>query len=78
MSNENREGRRLRAELCPDDPLARDGDGLESEVAVGEVREVDILVEVEGGVSRLEGMGMGEVSEGTGEPREPVMPSMLN
>lgn len=50
---------------------------------VGEVREVDIPdgedgVEVEGGISTLEGIGMGEVSDGTGELKEPVMLLILN
>jgi len=71
--------------------LVGEGDGLESEVAedglaVGEVREVDILddvgidengVEVEGGVSKLEGIGMVEVKDGTGEAKEPDMLSMV-
>ena len=72
--------------------LVGEDDGLESEVAEdglagGGIWEVDILddvgvdedgVEVEGGVSRLEGTGMGEVSDGTGEAKEPDMSSMLN
>lgn len=54
---------------------------------VGEVREVDIPdgvvvgedgVEVEGGISTLEGIGMGEVSDGRGELKEPVMLLILN
>lgn len=86
VSNEDR-GRALRAEFCPDDSLVGEGDELEDEVAVGEVREVDIPdgirvdddgVGVEGGISRLEGIGMGEVSDATGELGEPVMPLMLN
>ena len=86
ISSEDR-GNTLRAELCPDDSLVGVGDGLEDGVAVGEVREIDIpddvsvgegWVEVEGGVSRLEGIGMGEVSEGTGALKEPVMLLMLN
>jgi len=71
--------------------LVGEDDGLESKVAedglVGGIWEVDILddvgvdeggVEVEGGVSRLEGTGMDEVSDGTGEAKEPDMSSMLN
>lgn len=86
ISSEDR-GRLLRAEFCPDDSLVGVGDGLEDDgVAVGEVREIDIpddvgvsegWVEVEGGVSKLEGIGMGEVSEGTGELKEPVMLLMV-
>lgn len=80
-------GEMLEAEFCPVDLLVREGDGLEDGVAVGEVREVDIPdgvdvgrdgVEVEWGVSRLEGIGMGEVNDGTGEAKEPVMLSMLS
>ena len=86
VSKVNRE-EMLEAEFCPDDSLVGGGDGLEDGVAVGEVREVDIPdgvvvdkngVEVEGGVSRLEGIGMGEVNDGTGESKEPVMLLMLN
>lgn len=85
ISSEDR-GRLLRAEFCPDDSLVGVGDGLEDGVAVGEVREIDIpddvgvsegWVEVEGGVSKLEGIGMGEVSEGTWELKEPVMLLMV-
>lgn len=60
---------------------------LEDGVAVGEeIREVDIPdgvgvgkggVEGEGGVSRLEGIGMGEVNDGTGELKDPDMLSIL-
>ena len=32
---------------------------------------------MEGGVSRLEEIGMNEVNDGMGELKEPVMPSML-
>ena len=80
-------GEVLEAEFCPVDSLVREGDGLEDGVAVGEVREVDIPdgvvvgrvgVEVEWGVSRLEGIGMGDVNDGTGEAKEPVMLSMLS
>jgi hypothetical protein len=91
VSNEDR-GRAVRAEFCPDDSLVGEGDELEDgvtvgEVAVGEIREVDIPdgirvdedgVGVGGGISRLEGIGMEEVSDATGELREPVMPLMLN
>ena len=62
-------------------------DVLEDGVAVGEeIREVVIpdgvdvdkgRVEGEGGVSRLEGTGMGEVNDGTGELKEPDMLSIL-
>jgi hypothetical protein len=83
VSRGNR-GKMWEAEFCPEDSLVGEGDGLEKEVAVSEVREVDIPdgvvvdkggveVESESGVSRLEGIGMGEVSEGTGESKEPVM-----
>jgi len=34
-------------------------------------------VEVEGGVSRLEGIGIDEVNDGTGELKEPDMLSMV-
>lgn len=34
--------------------------------------------EVEGGASRLEGIGIVEVNDGTGELKEPDMLSMLN
>ena len=70
-----------------DGTLVGGDDGLddvcENEVAVGEeIREVDIPddvgVEGEGGVSRLEGTGMLEVNDGTGEPKEPVMSSILD
>lgn len=80
-------GKTLVAEFCPDESLVGEGDGLEDGVAVGEVREVDIPdgvivdrggVEVECGVSRLEGIGMEEVSDGTGESKEPVMSLMLS
>jgi len=85
VSSEDR-GKRLEAEFCPDDSLVGEGDGLENGVAVGEVREVDIPdgvvvdkvgVEVEDGVSKLEGIGMGDVSDGTGESKEPVMLLMV-
>lgn len=49
-------------------------------VAVGEeIREVVIPdgVGVGGGVSRLEGTGMREVNDGTGELKEPDMLSIL-
>jgi hypothetical protein len=76
-----------------DDTLVEGDDGLvndvlEDGVAVGEeIREVDIpdgvdvdkgRVEGEGGVSRLEGTGMGEVNDGTGELKEPDMLSILD
>ena len=71
-----------------DGTLVGGDDGLEvdvceNEVAVGEeIREVDIPddvdVEGEGGVSRLEGTGMLEVNDGTGEPNEPDMSSILD
>jgi hypothetical protein len=85
ISGEDR-GRLLRAEFCPDDSLVGVGDGLEDGVAVEKVREIDIpddvgvsegWVEEEGGVSKLEGIGMGEVSEGTWELKEPVMLLMV-
>lgn len=83
MSNEDRE-KALEAEFFPDDSLVEGGDGLESRVAVDEVREVDtrdgveVEVEMESGVSRLEGIGMREVSDGMGESNEPVMLLMLS
>jgi len=72
--------------------LVGEDDGLESEVAedgldADGIWEVDILddvgvdeggVGVEGGVNRLEGTGMDEVSDGTGEAKEPDMSSMLD
>ena len=63
---------------------------LEGGVAVGEeIREVDIPDGVgdggggggggvEGGVSGLEGTGMREVNDGTGELKEPDMSSILD
>lgn len=75
------------AVFCPDDSLVGEGDGLEDGVAVGEVRDVDIPdgvivgkdgVDVECGVSRLEGIGMGEVRDGTGESKDPVMLLILS
>ena len=59
---------------------------LEGGVAVGEeIREVDIPDDVgdggggvEGGVSGLEGTGMREVNDGTGELKEPDMSSILD
>ena len=64
----------------------------EDGLVVGEIREVDIPDgvgvdegggkveggEVEGGISRLEGICMDEVKDGTGEAKEPDMSSMLN
>jgi len=86
VSSEDR-GKMLEAEFCPDDSLVGEGDGLENGVAVGEVREVvipddDVVVdkdgvEVESGVSVLEGIGMGDVSDGTGESKEPFMLFMV-
>lgn len=85
-------GRTLRAEFRSGGALVGEDDGLENGVledgvVVVEIREADIPddvsveeggVEVEGGVSRLEGIGMDEVSDGTGESKEPVMLTMLN
>lgn len=58
---------------------------LEGGVAVGEIREVDIPDDVDGGgveggggVSRVEGTGIAEVSDGTGESNEPDMLSILD
>jgi len=85
VSSEDR-GKMLEAEFCPDDSLVGEGDGLENGVAVGEVREVvipdDVVVdedgvEVESSVSVLEGIGMGDVSDGTGESKEPFMLFMV-
>lgn len=88
VRNEVRE-RTSEAEFCPDDSPVGEGDGLEDGVAVGEkMREDDMPdsddcvagkdgVEVGGGVRRLEGIGMGEVREGTGEPNEPVILLMV-
>ena len=82
-----------RAEFRSDGALVGEDDGLESDVldggvAVGEeIREVDIPdcvevggvgVGVEGGVSRLEGTGIREVNDGTGELKEPDMLSILD
>ena len=91
VSFEHRE-RTLRAEFRSDVALVGEDDGLESEVgggglAVGEIREVDIPDgvgvdegggEVEGGISRLDGICMDEVKDRTGEAKEPDMSSMLN
>lgn len=86
-NNEDRE-KMLEAEFCTDESLVGEGEGLVSGVvAIGKVLEVDIPdgvvvdkdgVGVEGGVSRLEGIGTVEVSDGIGESREPVMLLILN
>jgi hypothetical protein len=68
--------------------LVGEGEGADSEdgVAVDEIREVGVPddigvdnggVEAEGGVSRLEGIGIDEVSDGMGELNEPDMLLMV-